>query len=170
MLVTQACLTLCDTMPGCSVHGILQATILERVDIPFSRGSSRPRDWTWFSHIDGRFFTLWATKEAHKRSVVLVKWVSEWMKLFYIIISHSVNKICFHTLAKIFRDPPQSFLGSFQDGESSDQIQFWDVQNLTTHHFLNICFLTLKKKGGKTQQKLYFRDELTQNFLSHFFT
>ena len=170
MLVTQACLTLCDTMPGWSVHGILQATILERVAIPFSRGSSRPRDWTWFSHIDGRFFTLWATKEAHKRSVVLVKWVSEWMKLFYIIISHSVNKICFHTLAKIFRDPPQSFLGSFQDGESSDQIQFWDVQNLTTHHFLNICFLTLKKKGGKTRQKLYFRDELTQNFLSHFFT
>ena len=95
------------------------------------------------------------------------------MKLFYLIISHSVNKICFHTLAKIFRDPPQSFLGYFQDGESSDQIQPWDVQNLTTHHFLNICFLTLKKKKknrGKTQQKSSFRDELTKNFLSHFFT
>ena len=93
------------------------------------------------------------TREAHKRSVVLVKWVSKWMKLFYLIISHSVNKICFHTLAKIFRDPPQSFLGYFQDGESSDQIQLWDVQNLTTHHFLNICFRTLKRKKKKKREE-----------------
>ena len=44
MLVTQSCLTLCDPMdyspPGSSVHGILQARILEWVAIPFSRGSS----------------------------------------------------------------------------------------------------------------------------------
>ena len=44
----QLCLTLCDPMdcspPGSSVHGILQARILERVVISFSRGSSRPRD------------------------------------------------------------------------------------------------------------------------------
>ena len=41
---------LCDPMdcspPGSSVHGILQARILERVAMPSSRGSSRPRDWT----------------------------------------------------------------------------------------------------------------------------
>ena len=47
VLVTQSCLTLCDHMdyslPGPSVHGILQARILEWVAIPFSRGSSRPR-------------------------------------------------------------------------------------------------------------------------------
>ena len=46
--VTQSCPTLCDAMdyslPGSSVHGILQARILERVVMPFSRGSSRPRD------------------------------------------------------------------------------------------------------------------------------
>ena len=46
-LVTQLCLTLCDPMdcslPGSSVHGILQARILEQVVIPFSRGSSQPR-------------------------------------------------------------------------------------------------------------------------------
>ena len=46
----QSCLTLCNTMdcspPGSSVHGILQAGILEQVAIPFSRGSSRPRDGT----------------------------------------------------------------------------------------------------------------------------
>ena len=47
-LVAQSCLTLCDPMnyspPGSSVHGILQARILEWVAIPFSRGSSQPRD------------------------------------------------------------------------------------------------------------------------------
>ena len=48
--------------PGSSVHGILQARILERVAIPFSRGSSQPRDQTWVSCIAGRFFTIWAYK------------------------------------------------------------------------------------------------------------
>ena len=47
----QSCLTLCKSMgcspPGSSVRGILQASILEWVSIPFSRGSSQPRDWTW---------------------------------------------------------------------------------------------------------------------------
>ena len=50
--------------PGSSVHGILQARVLEWVAIPFSRGSSRPRDWTQVSHIPGRRFNLWATREA----------------------------------------------------------------------------------------------------------
>ena len=49
---------------GFSVHGILQARILDWVAIPFSRGSSRPRDWIWVSCIAGRFFTTWATREA----------------------------------------------------------------------------------------------------------
>ena len=47
-----------------TVHGILQARILEWVAIPFSRGSSQPRDRTHTSHIAGRFFTSWATREA----------------------------------------------------------------------------------------------------------
>ena len=61
--------TLSDSMdcspPGSSVHGILQARILEWVAIPFSRGSSWPRDWTWVPCIAGRFFTIWATREAY---------------------------------------------------------------------------------------------------------
>ena len=65
VLVTQLCPILCDTMecspPGSSVHGILQARILEWVVIPFSRRSSQPRDWTWVSCIAGKFFTIWAT-------------------------------------------------------------------------------------------------------------
>ena len=47
--------------PGSSVHGILQARILEWVVIPFSRGSSWHRHPTQVSYISGRFFTLWAT-------------------------------------------------------------------------------------------------------------
>ena len=43
--VTQSCPTLCDPM-NYTVHGILQARILERVAFPFSRGSSQPRDRT----------------------------------------------------------------------------------------------------------------------------
>ena len=46
MLIAQLCLILCDPMdwspPGSSVHGILQARILEWVAIPFSRGSPNP--------------------------------------------------------------------------------------------------------------------------------
>ena len=57
--------TLLDCSPaGSFVHGILQARIPKWVVIPFSRGSSRPRDWTWVSCIAGRFFTFWATREA----------------------------------------------------------------------------------------------------------
>ena len=50
-------------LPGSSVHGILQARILEWVAIPFSRGSSWPRDQTWIFCISGGFFTVWATRE-----------------------------------------------------------------------------------------------------------
>ena len=60
VLVAPSCLTLCDPMdsspPGLSLHGILQARILEWVAIPFSRGSSQPRDRTPVSPIAGRFF------------------------------------------------------------------------------------------------------------------
>ena len=62
--VSQSCPTLCDPV-DCIVHGILQARILEWVAIPFSRGSSQPRDWTQVSCIAGGFSTSWATREAH---------------------------------------------------------------------------------------------------------
>ena len=63
--VAQSCLTLCDPMDcslqGFSVHGILQARILEWVTISFSRGSSQPRDRTQVFRNGGRHFNLWAT-------------------------------------------------------------------------------------------------------------
>ena len=55
VLITQSCLTLCNPIdcstPGSSVHGTLQAQIPEWVAIPFSRGSSWPRDQTQVSCI-----------------------------------------------------------------------------------------------------------------------
>ena len=54
--VTQSCPTLCDPM-DCPVHVILQAGILDWVAVPFSSGSSQPRDQTQVSRIAGRFFT-----------------------------------------------------------------------------------------------------------------
>ena len=60
--VAQSCPTLCDpvdcSLPGFSVHGILQARILEWFTISFSRGSSRPRDRTRVSRVGGRCFNL----------------------------------------------------------------------------------------------------------------
>ena len=54
------CPILCNPVdcspPGSSVHGILQARILEWVAISFSRGCSQPRDQTQVSHIVGRYF------------------------------------------------------------------------------------------------------------------
>ena len=43
--------------------GVLQARILEWVAMPFSRGSSQPRDWTQVSHVGSGFFTVWVTRE-----------------------------------------------------------------------------------------------------------
>ena len=61
--VAQSCPTLCDPVDH-TVHGILEARMLEWVAFPFSRGSSQPRDWTQVSCIAGGFFTSWATREA----------------------------------------------------------------------------------------------------------
>jgi len=74
--VTQSCPTFCDPMdcslPCSSVHGIFPARVLEWVVISFSRGSSWPRDQTRVSHIIGRCFIVWATREVHL-----------WWKCFY---------------------------------------------------------------------------------------
>ena len=85
VLVTQLCPDLCNFMdytspPGSSVHGVLQAKILEWIAILFSRGSSQPRDWTLVSCIAGGFFTLWATRETliweNNRYMHMYNWIT----------------------------------------------------------------------------------------------
>ena len=65
--VTQSCLSLWNPMdcnlPVSSVHGILQARVLEWIAMPFSRALFQPRDWTLVSCITSRFFTIWAPRE-----------------------------------------------------------------------------------------------------------
>ena len=88
--VAQSCPTLCDSMdcslPGSSVHGILQAIVLEWIAIPFSRGSSRPGDRTWVFRIVDRRFTVCATSEvphvAYSVNITLwaeVGWSGNWV-------------------------------------------------------------------------------------------
>ena len=64
----QSCFILCGPVdcspPGSSVHGILQARVLEWVSISSFRGSSWPRDWTHVSCIGGRILHHWATWKA----------------------------------------------------------------------------------------------------------
>ena len=68
VLVIQVCLTLCHpvdcSLPGSSVHENFQARILKWITIPFSRGSSWPRDRTYVSRITDRLFTIWVTRAA----------------------------------------------------------------------------------------------------------
>ena len=68
VLVTQLCPTVCNsmdwTLQGFSVLEILQARMLGWGAIPFSRGSSWPRDCTQASCMAGRFLTVWDTREA----------------------------------------------------------------------------------------------------------
>ena len=65
--VTKSCPSLCNTMEcsllGYSVHGILQAGILECIALSFSRGSSQPGDWTWVSCIGKWIPYHWAIWE-----------------------------------------------------------------------------------------------------------
>ena len=63
-------MSLCDPMDY-TVHGILQARILEWVAFPFSRRSSQPKDWTQVSRIAGRRINLWAIREAEYADYIM---------------------------------------------------------------------------------------------------
>ena len=81
----QSCPTLCNTLdcspPGSSVHGFLQARILEWVAISPSRGSSQLRDRTWVSYVSciaGIFFTPWVIREAQENSIAVPQKIKNW--------------------------------------------------------------------------------------------
>ena len=96
--VAQSCLTLCNPVDcnllGFSVHGILQARMLEWVAISLSRGSSRPRDRAQVSRIGGRCFNLWATREAPPSDSIKCTLMKEW-------INCNGHKVECNTAAKI---------------------------------------------------------------------
>ena len=67
VLVTESCLTLCDPIdrspPSSSVHGILQARVLEWIAMPFSKGSSPPRIELRSPTLQADSLTVWASRE-----------------------------------------------------------------------------------------------------------
>ena len=97
--VAQSCPTLCDPVDcnllGFSVHGILQARILEWIAISFSRGSSRPRDRTRVSRIEGRCFNLWATREARGAQQMLLECLKNRTQIWENQNSHDLKLLGF---------------------------------------------------------------------------
>ena len=75
----------------CPCH--LQARIQEWVAIPFSKGSSKPRDWICVSCIAGRFFTIWATREVPFIYIIdtLMGSVSSWEKCLFKFFDHFLS-------------------------------------------------------------------------------
>ena len=88
------------SLPGSSVHGILQARILEWVAISFSKGSSQRRNRTQVSFIAGRFFTTWAMREAqaweesYEGSPSLRREQSKWTQSWEIGIKSQSQRQC----------------------------------------------------------------------------
>ena len=78
--IAQSCQTLCDPMdcslPGFSVHGIFQARVLSRLPFPSPGNLPNPGIEHQVSHIAGRRFTLWATREAPTIAVSYFRHVS----------------------------------------------------------------------------------------------
>ena len=98
------------SLPGSSVHEILQARMLKWVAIVFSKGSSQLRDRTQVSCIAGRFFTAWTTRESQKGCVgpgqyLLVLW------------AHSSRNSSWHSPLKV--------VGFHQHPLSSSRKAFW---------------------------------------------
>ena len=93
------------SLQGSSVHGLSQARILERVAIPFSRGSFWCRGWTWVSCIAGRVFAIWATSEA---------WYSlhsiEYLTLVTLVSSHILPFFCWHLCWRCQTYPGSSWM------------------------------------------------------------
>ena len=122
VLVAQSCLALCDptncSLLGFSVHGILQARILEWVAIPFSGGSSQPRDRILVSCITGRFFTVWATgkfsgKYKRKNADNLLGMIKNYLQITSLPTPFSQKNSMLFSFSILFFFFPFFFLSSF---------------------------------------------------------
>ena len=120
-LVAQSCPTLCDTIdcspPGSSVHGILQARILEWVAMPCSRGSSWPRDRTWVSCIAGGFFT--AEPPGKTKVLSSIPDIMPW------------GAVLLHMTESWLGERPFRILAAAQEGYSHCLLMVWRTE--TTH-------------------------------------
>ena len=88
-VVSNFCNPMDCSLPGSYIYGIFQARVLEWVAISIARRSSHPRDWTWVSHIVGRCFTIWATREVSTHYFVVFD------NKYLIVYSHKLTNIFF---------------------------------------------------------------------------
>ena len=149
-------LTLCDPKDY-TVHGILQARILEWVAFPFSRGSSQPRHQTQVSHIAGRYFTSWATgkpkntrvgslsllqhifptQESNKgllhcrQTLYQLSWMGiEWLLMYWLFTPVIGQEL--HLLPRITRENYTALL-------AEEKIKIWN-SNETSFYWMHIAF------------------------------
>ena len=105
------------SLPGFSVHGVLQARTLEWVAIPSSTGSSWPRDQTCVSYIAGRFFTIWAIREVTES-------VLSFGKTDFIGVPSCFQLAggCYHLLTEKPLSQKLPFIGKFSDVPTDSMI------------------------------------------------
>ena len=110
---------------GSSVHGILQARILEWVAISSSR-SSWPRDQTRVSCIAGRFFTVWATREAQRKQSFIILNLYWFLSYWRCFPGGSVGKESAWSAGELFSTPS---LGRSQEKEMANHssILVWRI-------------------------------------------
>ena len=162
----QSCPTLCDPvncgLPGSSIHGTLQARILECIAISFSRGSSPSRDQNQVSRIAGRCFNLWATREAHIIHVKNIIWYlsfSVWFTSLSIIISRSKQKgwkssLCFQLFRWMY--------GKCHCGDSSAKLRrnVSDKPATLKEHEFIVHFWNFKVKVGESKKVIVIGKKL----------
>ena len=163
------------SLPGSSVHGILQARILEWAAISFSRGSSRPRNWTPVSCTAARVLTDWSTRQA--RIVQLALHLPSWSSInsrlhLYILIlmyywaqsSASQVKICFTLhhlpLLYIFWFIYNLYYSTYHPKDDNAIHGHWLTGN--SSHDINTTYALIIKEKGKQnfQPQHYWHFEL----------
>ena len=161
------------SLPGSSVHGILWARMLEWVAIPFSRGSSRPRDQTQVSCIAGRFPTIWATREAFLMGFLcgLPQWAS--------LLAQTVKKLpaiqetLVQTLGqedpleKGMATPPVFLSGEFHEQRSLVGYSPWGCKELDETEWLtHLCIFVFVVCTRSTWMASPWRQGLSYHFIS----
>ena len=137
--ISPPCLTLLQPhgLPGSSVHGILQAKVLEWVAVPYYRELSRPKDEIQVSRAAGRFFTIWGTRED------LTQWINMCNYLKYLCPTPPHP---FHTHQPWHSQHPSSIPTKATKGLSpqgvmthtkSSALRHWEGEQLCLFFFLN---------------------------------
>ena len=131
--------------PGSSVHGILQARVLEQIAISFSRGSSQLRDQTQVSRIAGRLFTIWATRKPQMLEWVAISSPGDLPKSGIEPMSHAAPALA----EKFFTSEP---LGKSSTQFSTSKTNVPQIQHCysSSNIFPHLTFTNIKEENFRT--------------------